>query len=412
MRTVLGVFLLVMIYIVGCASQFVKPRQTVRNAEMTGKEDRRRQPLVGFEQTDLFVSGTEGYHTFRIPALAVTKNGTLLAFCEGRKHGRGDSGAIDTVLRRSTDNGHSWGPLQVVGVGGEDTCGNPCPIVERRTGAVLLLLTKNKGAVNESMIMRGEAPPRTVWIARSMDDGVTWSALEEISEQAREPEWRWYATGPGHGIQLANGRLVAPCDHSLGLDGYSHVIYSDDAGASWRIGGVATVCRGLTNCEGKTDESTVVELFTVCRGLTNCDGTLYLNMRNNRGTHRRAFATSTDKGLTWSPVGEDPTLVEPVCQASVLSLSTEKDGAKNRIVFSNPASERRENMTVRLSYDECKTWPVAKTLWSGPSAYSDLVLAADKRIGCLYERGRDYPYETVTFALLTLEWLTEGRDAL
>jgi len=400
MRTVVGVFLLVMIGIVGCASQFVKPRQTVRNAEMTGeavhsgKGYKGLQPLVRFEQTDLFVSGTEGYHTFRIPALAVTKKGTLLAFCEGRKRGRGDSGAIDTVLRRSTDDGHSWGPLQVAGAGGEDTCGNPCPIVDRRTGAVLLLLTKNKGAVNESMIMRGEAPPRTVWIARSMDDGVTWSAPEEISEQAREPEWRWYATGPGHGIQLANGRLVAPCDHSLGPDWHSHVIYSDDAGASWRIGGVA---------EGKTDESTVVELF---------DGMLYLNMRNNRDTHRRAFATSTDKGLTWSPVGDDPALVEPVCQASVLRLSTEKHRTKNRIVFSNPASERRENMTVRLSYDQCKTWSVAKTLWPGPSAYSDLVLAADKRIGCLYERGKNHPYETVTFALFTLEWLTEGRDRL
>ncbi len=365
---------------------------------MTGKEDKGlqplAQPLAGLEQTDLFVSGTEGYHTFRIPALAVTRNGTLLAFCEGRKQGRGDSGAIDTVLRRSTDNGRSWGPLQVVAAGGEDTCGNPCPIADRSTGAVLLLLTKNKGAVNESMILRGEAPPRTVWISRSMDDGVTWPAPDDISEQAREPEWRWYATGPCHGIQLANGRLVAPCDHSLGLDVYSHVIYSDDAGASWRIGGVA---------EGKTDESTVMELS---------DGTLYLNMRNNRGTHRRAFATSTDKGLTWSPVGEDPALAEPVCQASILRLSTEKDGVKNRIVFSNPASERRENMTVRLSYDECKTWPVAKTLWPGPSAYSDLVLATDKRIGCLYERGRNYPYETVTFALFTLEWLTEGRDGL
>jgi sialidase-1 len=125
--------------------------------------------------------------------------------------------------------------------------------------------------------------------------------------------------------------------------------------------------------------------------------------------------------LTWSPVGDDPALVEPVCQASVLRLSTEqfvkprqtvKHRTKNRIVFSNPASERRENMTVRLSYDQCKTWSAAKTLWPGPSAYSDLVLAADKRIGCLYERGRNCPYETVTFALFTLEWLTEGRDRL
>lgn len=362
----------------GCASQLGK------NAPVEPK------------QTDVFVSGTEGYHTFRIPALAVTRKGTILAFCEGRKSGRGDSGQIDTVLRRSTDNGKTWGPLIIAAAGGEDTLGNPCPIVERKTGTILLLLTKNLGSVKESQIMAGEAPPRTVWITRSNDDGLSWSSPEDISGQTRQSDWRWYATGPGHGIQLENGRLVAACDHSDASEHqcvYSHVIFSDDGGASWHIGGTAGE---------KTDESIVAELP---------DGSLYLNMRNNHGTHRRAVAISTDKGLTWASVTEDPALIEPVCQASVLAVPGGKGHGQASLLFSNPANVRRENMTVRVSPDNGKTWSGGRTLWAGPSAYSDLTQTADNKIGCLYERGKASAYETITMALFHPNWLAEGNKA-
>jgi sialidase-1 len=348
-------------------------------------------------QTRIFESGQGGYDTYRIPALAVTKNGTLLAFCEGRRNSRSDSGDIDLLLRRSIDNGRIWEPVQVVVDDGANTCGNPCPIVDVRTGTILLLITKNNGSEDQDQIMRGEAAPRTAWLTTSRDDGLTWSAPKDISGQARKPDWRWYATGPCHGIQLQDGRLAAPCDHATGPedeDMHSHVIFSDDGGASWKIGGVQ---------EGRTDESTVLEL---------ADGALYLNMRNYHGTNQRAYSISHDKGLTWSPLAEDNALVEPVCQASVLRLSTEKGRGKNRVLFSNPASTRREKLAVRLSYDECKTWPVAKTLWDGPAAYSDLVVTADGMIGCLFECGEKSPYETITFALFTLEWLTDGIDRL
>jgi len=347
-------------------------------------------------KTDLFVSGADGYHTFRIPALAVTGKGTILAFCEGRKNGGGDSGQIDAVLRRSTDNGKTWGPLIIAAPGGEDTCGNPCPIVDRKTGTILLLLTQNKGNVTEAQIMSGQAPPRTAWITRSKDDGLTWSAPEDISDQVRQPDWRWYATGPGHGIQLENGRLVAPCDHSNGSDHpdvFSHVIFSDDGGASWKLGGTAGE---------KTDESIVAELP---------DGSLYFNMRNNHGTHRRATALSTDKGLTWSPIGDDPALIEPVCQGSVLAIPAVKGHNPASLLFSNPASLRRENMTVRVSQDSGKTWSAGKTLWAGPAAYSDLAQTADNTIGCLYERGKASAYETITLALFRPNWVAKGNNA-
>jgi len=345
----------------------------------------------------LFESGKDKYHTYRIPALAITEKGTLLAFCEGRKGSQSDSGDIDLLMRRSVDNGNSWETVQVIVDDGGNTCGNPCPIVDKRSENIILLFCKNVGTANGDHILNGTAPPRSVWVTKSSDDGITWSAPVEISDQVRKPGWRWYATGPCHGIQLTDGRLVAPCNHGTSNDDkdmHSHIIFSDDGGTTWQIGGMQ---------EGWTDESTVVEL---------ADGALYLNMRNCRGTNRRAWSISHDRGLRWSPLGEDETLVEPVCQASVLRLSTEKTHGKNRILFSNPASIRRENLTVRLSYDECETWPVAKTLWPGPAAYSDLAVTSDGKIGCLFECGESGPREMIALAFFTLEWLTDGKDRL
>ena len=345
----------------------------------------------------LFESKQGDYDTYRIPALAITTKGTLLAFCEGRKDGPSDAGNIDLLMRRSLDGGQTWEPVRVIVDDGRNTCGNPCPIVDRRTGAIVLLITKNNGSDIEGRIMRGEAAPRTVWAMTSRDEGLTWSEPTDISAQVRNPATRWYATGPCHGIQMAGGRLVAPCDHSTGPDAadmHSHVIFSDDGGLQWQLGGAL---------EGRTDESAVLELE---------DGSLYLNARNTHGTHRRAYALSRDRGATWSSPSEDEALVEPVCQGSVLRLSTEKAQGKSRVLFSNPASTRRENLTVRLSYDECKTWPVSRTLWTGPAAYSDLVVTADGTIGCLFECGEKTPYETISLALFPLEWLTNGADRL
>lgn len=342
------------------------------------------------KQTPLFWAGQEGCHTYRIPALAVTPKGTLLAFCEARRDAQKDWGNIDLVMRRSLDNGNTWEPIRVIIDDNGHTCGNPCPIVDRHTGTVVLLITKNNGTENEHQIQLGEAAPRTVWVTTSQDEGLTWTAPVDISAQVRHPDWRWYATGPCHGIQLMDGRMIAPCDYSTGPNPenmHSHIIYSDDSGRTWTIGGTL---------EGKTNESTVVELQ---------DGSLYLNVRNYFDTNRRYWSISKDRGMTWTPPAEDSTLIDPVCQASVLRLSTGPASGENRILFSNPASLQRENMTIRMSSDECKTWPVSKTLWTGPAAYSDLMVIPDGTIGCLFEGGQKQPYETITFARFTVEWL-------
>lgn len=342
------------------------------------------------EQEPLYVSGEDGYHTFRIPALAVTTRGTLLAFAEGRKHGRGDAGEIDVVLRRSLDDGHSWGPAQVVVTEAGMTCGNPCPVVERETGAIWLPFCKNLADGGETLICEGKAP-RTVWVTCSLDDGLTWSQPREITSSVKDASWTWYATGPCHGIQLDGGRLLVPCDHIVGRhhdrarDPYhSHVIYSDDRGESWRIGGIV---------EEGTNECAVAQLD---------DGSVYVNARNHVAGTQRAVARSRDRGSTFSGYEWDETLIEPVCQGSVLHLPG------GPLLFANPASTRRERMTVRLSNDGGRSWPSARLLHRGPAAYSDLAALSDGGVCCLYERGDAHPYETLTLARFSLGWLAAG----
>lgn len=351
--------------------------------------------IAPLTQVPVYTAGEDGYHTYRIPALCVTAKGTLLAFCEGRKHSARDSGDIDLVLKRSEDGGDTWGPLQPVCDAGPNTAGNPAPVVERESGRILLVFTQNPGHVSEADILRGEAAPRTVWITRSADDGATWCAPQEISDSVRKPDWRWYATGPGHAIQMRGGRIVVPCNHSLAPEHgtwYSHVICSDDGGASWNLGG---------SIGGRLNESSVLELDS---------GNLYLNMRSYHGLNRRHVAISVDRGDSWTAARPDDTLIEPVCQASTLRVSFQSDVDASRVIFSNPAHTKRVNMTVRLSYDDGETWSVSKTLHDGPAAYSDLAVLPNGDIGCLYERGVKGPYESLVIARFSIAWLTDGAD--
>jgi sialidase-1 len=349
-------------------------------------------PTVEPEQLSVFVSGRDGYHTYRIPSLVVTKKGTLLAFCEGRKKVGSDSGDIDLLLKRSFDGGKTWAKMQVVWDDAENTCGNPCPVVDARTGTIWLLLTHNLGRDTEAMIINGTSKgTRTVWVMKSDDEGATWSKPVEITKSVKKSDWTWYATGPGVGIQLRSGRLVVPCDNQVAGSKVqqSHVIFSDDGGQTWRLGGVVGP---------QCDESQVVELQ---------DGSLLLNMRSYRRGNRRLVAISKDGGQTFSQPVADRQLIEPICQASILAYP----GERGAILFSNPASTKREKMTVRLSRDDAKTWPHACVLHDGPSAYSCLAVLPDGTIGCLYERGEKNAYETITLARFSLDWLTGSRPS-
>ncbi|MBM4085827.1 MAG: exo-alpha-sialidase [Planctomycetes bacterium] len=352
-------------------------KQSVVSVRFTMKDlDERGAKLIP-KQTDIFVGGTDGYHTYRIPAIVVSKKGTILAFCEARKNSPRDYGDIDMALKRSLDRGHTWQPMQIVWDDGENTIGNPAPVVDRGTGTIWLPFCRNNDRV---------------FVTRSEHDGATWSTPVEITKDVKPAGWTWYATGPCHGIQLSTGRLLIPCDHKEADGIHSHVIYSDDHGATWKLGG---------SLGPHTDESVAVEA---------ADGSLYLNARNARRANRRVYAWSKDGGLTWSDVKPDDTLIEPTCQASAVRFTDEKTHGKNRVLFSNPASVTRDMMTVRVSYDECRTWSAGKLLWKGPSAYSDLCVLPDLTLAALYERGNQRAYEKITFAQFGLEWLTDGLD--
>lgn len=347
--------------------------------------EQKASPVERLPGIDLYVGGQDDYKGYRIPAMVVTRKGTILAFCEGRKSSLSDSGNIDLVLRRSTDGGKTWSPMHVIVDDGGNTAGNPCPVVDGATGTIWLPFCRNN---------------KEVLITSSKDDGVTWSEPVNITRDVSKPNWTWYATGPGHGIQLRGGRLLIPCDHKLDNATkqdvhlyHSHVIYSDDHGATWKIGGILPE---------KTNECQVVEAT---------DGSVCINMRSYHGKNRRAIAWSKDGGKTFGDVVLDETLIEPKCQASFLRL-TGKEQGRSRVLFANPASAERKNMTVRLSYDDCKTWPVAKVLNPGKSVYSELALAPDGHILCLYENGEKNQYEKITLVRFTLEWLTDGADRL
>lgn len=349
---------------------------------------------------NVFTSGEDGYDTFRIPALIEAADGTLLAFAEGRVGGRGDSGNIDLVLKRSRDGGATWDDLEVVWDDGGNTCGNPCPVLDRETGTLHLLSTHNLGQDHESEIIAQTSDgTRTVWVLTSDDHGASWNEPREITATTKQPDWTWYATGPGNGIQLRSGdqagRLVIPCDHiEAGTKHYySHAIGSDDHGATWRLLG-STPSHQLNECA-------VAEL---------ADGSLLLNMRNyDRSQRARAMTRSNDGGEIWGDVSRDPALPEPICQASMVAID---DG--RTLVFSNPASETgRVKMTVRRSRDGGRTWSKGIMLHEGPSAYSSLATldhVDDAIVACLYEAGQDHPYESIRFRRLDRHDLGLDRD--
>ncbi|MCA9425528.1 MAG: exo-alpha-sialidase [Candidatus Omnitrophica bacterium] len=341
-------------------------------------------------QVDVFISGTEGYDTFRIPSLFVTPSGAVLAICEGRKESRSDTGNIDLVLKRSEDGGETWGPLQVIADDGDNVMGNPCPVLDRETGTIWMPITRNLGHDSEKEIKEGTSEgSRECWMMKSTDDGKTWSKPENITESTKAEDWTWYATGPGVGIQLESGRLLIPCDHAVAGTGMfrSHVIYSDDQGETWKLGGIPG------------------DYTNECQAIQKRDGSILLNMRSYHGKNLRYTSVSQDGGETWTEPVMDEELIEPVCQASLIRY--EGDGTKNRILFSNPADKKRIKMTVKLSYDEGESWPVAQLVYPGPSAYSCLAELPSGEVGLLYERGMKNPYEKITLARFPMEWLEE-----
>jgi len=317
---------------------------------------------------------SDGYKRYRIPALVVTPKGTLLAICEGRVDGRGLTGNIDIVLKRSPDSGRTWEPLRVVADDAGNTLGNPCVVVDAKTGTLWMALTRSLGSDVEDAIVAGTSKETTrVLITRSVDDGLTWDRPRDITDAVKRPDWTWYGTGPGIGLQLSDGRLVIPSYHAeAGTKTYrSHMIFSDDAGKTWK--------------RGEPVGTDVSE----CQVAQRLDGSLVLGSRTLKGEPRRTTAVSTDGGATWSKPTRDDALYDPSCQASLYRIPGE---GKPRWLHCGPAGPGRRNLTVKVSLDEGRTWGAGTLLRSGDSQYCSLALLRDGSIGCLHESWTDGNY--------------------
>lgn len=319
----------------------------------------------------LFNSGKEGYPRYRIPSLVVAKNGDLLAICEGRASGGGLTGNVDVILKRSTDDGKTWGPIRVITDQGTDTAGNQGVVVDRETGTIWVAFTISPGERLEKDITEGDPGNATrVFITHSEDHGETWSAPRDLSPDCRLPNWTWYGCGPGTGIQLKTGRLLIPCyraENPPDVTRRSHVIFSDDHGKTWKLSGDA----GEGNGE--------------CQIAEKRDGGVYLTARTSGdGPEKRSIVTSQDGGLTWSEKLYDEQLYDSHCEASVLVVPNE-DSEDPLWLYCHPAGPDRIDLTVRISRDEGDSWKFHRLLRKGNSQYSSMAVLPDGSIGCLYD---------------------------
>ncbi len=370
-------------------------------------------PLPSFgaapETVDVFVPKTDGFASIRIPSVVVSKEGTVLAFAEGRA-ADADQAKNKLILKRSTDDGKTWGKVAVIAEDGDKALNNPCAVVEREGGQVLLVYQSYPAGVSErsGTIQTGYDGDKVVrnWLITSDDDGVTWSTPQDITrETKREKVVTTLAGGPGIGIQLRHGkhagRILMPFNEGPFGVWNIYAVYSDDKGKTWQMGDAAPdglIDDGKGKLTSTVNEAQFVELK---------DGSIRFNVRRWSGKAVRKSCVSEDGGKSWSKVEEAPNLTDPGCMGSVLRYTDPADGDKSRILFSGPQSTKRENGTVFVSYDEGKTWPTKRVLCKDSFAYSCLTALPDATIGCLYETGTK-----IVFARFTLNWLADGKDQL
>jgi sialidase-1 len=354
-----------------------------------------------FTDMDLFVSGHDNVNIYRIPSLIVAPSGMILAFIEAREGDDGDP--TDLALKRSRYtaaqpvrmlNGYprvfgygvNWEPMRTVLPGKGQAIMNPCPVIDRSTGRIWLPCYEVRGGLKEHLKDGYAGRLLLTW---SDDEGLTWASPRDLTSSAPR-----FAPGPGVGIQLRAGRLVVPGYWAPGpgmsVPPRSCVIYSDDHARTWLRG---------EPVKGNTDESQIVELS---------DGVLMLNCRSNRGKACRYVALSRDGGRTWFEEFDDARLPEPgdVCQGSLFREPQPGGGQKPRLVFVNPTGGR-ENLAVKLSSDDGKTWSAGRIIRPGPAAYSGVAFLKDGTIGVLYETGKAHAYERIAFARFNLEWLIQ-----
>lgn len=385
---------------IACAKQEVTSQT---NEELAKPEVQALAATQVHDQIKLFDGGTDGYHSFRIPSLIRTTNGTLIAFAEGRMSNNKDYGNINVVYKRSTNNGATWSAMgEVVGIG-PGTWGNPTAVVDQSNGRVWLFMSWNDGDHNQfgtDGFQKIDAwGDRKVYVSYSDNHGVSWSEPDDLTATLLPSNYKWDAMGPGVGIQKnktgATGRLVIP---AIGRN-----IYSDDHGQNWSYQLIPT----------GTSEGTVLEKL---------NGSL---IRNDRAvsaqwelSKRRRISVGTITSFPAWTSHDD--LLDPACQASVLRYTD----SPNRIMFLNSAStETRTKMRVRISYDEGVTWPISRRVFDnltdqeakdqGKGGYSSMAKTADNMVGALIEINENTgssatSNRSIEFHKFNLPWILNG----
>ena len=362
-------------------------------------------PLSGAEPlfSDVFVSGADGYVSIRIPAVVVSKKGTVLAFAEGRLKAT-DQAENDIILKRSTDAGTTWDKLQLIQDDGANSLNNPTAVVTT-SGRIILMYQRipahlKERSKNTATGYQGDDIYR-VLLVTSEDDGATWSAPKDVTRETKRPTLaNTVASGPGIGIQLTRGdhkgRILIPFNEGPYHKWNNYAVFSDDDGATWKCGDNVP---GVMVPDVKLGERSQVNEVQIAE---LSDGGIALNSRQFAGAKVRKISMSTDGGQTWSPVTDAPELTDPSCMASLLRYSF--DDAKGVMLYSGPDSKNRANGTVRLSADDARSWPAKKVLWPGGFAYSVLTKLPDGRVGCLFEADN---YQRCVFATFTTGWILE-----
>ncbi len=353
-------------------------------------------------QTPVFISGTEGHASYRIPAIVKMPNQTLLAFAEGRVKGSNDFGDINIVLKRSEDNGKTWSFIQTIVDYGNLQAGNCAPVLDNldpRYPNGRLFLFYNTGNQSEWDIRKGKGQ-REVWYISSVDGGMTWSLPSNITSQVKpvEKDWRTYANTPGHAFQIPEGkykgRIIVPANHSEGepknnyTDYYAHVFYTDDHGDHFKIGEKLPFAG--------SNEATATYLS---------NDRIMINTRNQMGNPRaRIIGLSKDGGQHWDSIFVDNQLPDPVCEGTLLTVGIKNK--KSELAFCNPANtQQRNNLTLRLSNTEGASWNKSWTIDSTQdvksdyTAYSDIVLMKKNKVGILYEKDN---YKRIVFTIINL----------
>ena len=352
--------------------------------------------------TLLFQPGDYNSTNYRIPGVITAKDGSIVAVTDKRKYNQGDLPEdIDIVCRRSTDGGHTWSEPYTIaqGTGYNHGFGDCVLAWTNDDNGLIAGFVGGVGLWNST-----PSNPIRSYIARSYDNGQTWTEPEDITDfifgsNCVVPEhrtWRASFFGSGNGLITSTGRImfVAAIRETTAQSLSNYAVYSDDNGITWHVSGRASV---------SGDEAKVTELV---------DGRILMSIRHNG---KRWYNISNDGGETWqSSTSTWNDITAPACNGDMIRYTSVNQGFnKNRLLHSVPFGSSRTDVSVYISYDEGETWPVRKCIVPYSSAYSSLCVLPDGTIGLYVEE--EYPgnsgYSTV-FYNFSLEWLTDGADSL